>query len=151
MDYEIVEIKEKIVGGITATTNNKDENMTQIIGGLWRNFFEPAIYASIPNKKNNYIIGLYSNYENGVNGSYDATVCCEISMCDNLPDGVNVKKIPSGKYAKFVVRGHMQKAVSEFWKKLWSMDLDRKFSGDFEEYQNGDIENCEIHVYIALN
>ena len=151
MDYEIVKVKEKMVAGITATTSNKDENMTQIIGGLWQSFFDPNIYTSISNKKNNYIIGLYSNYENGVNGSYDATVCCEVSTCDNLPHGVNVKTIPSGKYAKFVVHGHMQKAVSEFWEKLWSMDLDRKFSSDFEEYQNSDMENCDIHVYIALN
>lgn len=45
----------------------------------------------------------------------------------------------------------MQKAVGDFWIKLWSMDLDRKYSCDFEEYQSGDAsKNPEIHVLIAL-
>ncbi|MDD6771388.1 GyrI-like domain-containing protein, partial [Inconstantimicrobium porci] len=55
-----------------------------------------------------------------------------------------------GKYAKFVVRGHMQKAVQQFWQELWKMKLDRKYTADFEEYQDDCIDNAEIHIYIAL-
>ncbi|CEJ73498.1 AraC family transcriptional regulator [[Clostridium] sordellii] len=37
--------------------------------------------------------------------------------------------------------------------KLWKMNLDRKYSCDFEEYQNNDedIQNQEIHIYISIN
>ena len=47
----------------------------------------------------------------------------------------------------------MQRAVGEFWSKLWELSLDRKYSSDFEEYQNNsaDMGNQEIHIYIALN
>ena len=45
----------------------------------------------------------------------------------------------------------MQKAVAEFWQELWKMKLDRSFICDFEEYQNGGIDDCEIHIYIGLN
>ncbi len=94
---------------------------------------------------------MYSNYENDVSGAYDATVCCEVSEYKGLPFGTQVKTMPGGKYAKFVVTGDMPKAVSEFWTKLWSMDLDRKYDCDFEEYQSGgNMENCEIHIYIFL-
>lgn len=64
-----------------------------------------------------------------------------------------VKKIPQGNYAKFIIKGHMQRAVGEFWSNLWGLSLDRKYSSDFEEYQNnsGDMENQEIHIFIALN
>ncbi|MCY6959916.1 GyrI-like domain-containing protein [Clostridium brassicae] len=152
MNYEIVELNEKTVVGITTRTSNTDRNMTKLIGGLWYKFFNNGIYESISNKKNNCSIGLYSNYENNENGLYDVTVCCEVSTCENLPVDVQVKKIPAGKYAKFVVNGHVQTAVSEFWTKLWSMDLNRKYSCDFEEYQSdGDMENCEIHMYISIN
>lgn len=41
-------------------------------------------------------------------------------------------------------------AVSEFWQKLWNLNLDRSFICDFEEYQNADLENAEIHIYIGL-
>ena len=152
MNYETVEINEKTVAGLTIRTSNNDKNMTQAIGGLWQHFFADGIYQSILNKKNGCSIGLYSNYENNVSGPYDVTVCCEISKCEKPPIGVLVKTIPAGKYLKFVVNGHMQTAVTEFWTKLWSMDLNRKYSCDFEEYQSGgDMENCEIHMYISIN
>ena len=58
--------------------------------------------------------------------------------------------LPAGKYAKFIVRGNMVTAVGEFWQKLWEMKLDRTYVFDFEEYQNADPENCEIHIYIGI-
>ncbi|WP_445491321.1 hypothetical protein [Niallia sp. 03133] len=46
----------------------------------------------------------------------------------------------------------MQQAVGAFWQKLWKMDLNRKYSNDFEEYQScSDGENAEIHIYPTLN
>lgn len=152
MNYEVVELKEKTVVGLTVRTSNKEENMKQAIGGLWQRFFTEGVYQSIPNKKDSLSIGLYSNYENNVAGAYDVTVCCEVSKCEKLPKEVVTRVIPAGKYAKFIVTGHMQTAVAEFWADLWSMDLNRKYSSDFEEYQSGgDIENCEIHMYISMN
>ena len=77
-------------------------------------------------------------------------VASEIANNNTLPDGVVKRVIPAGNYAKFVVKGHMQKAVAEFWQKLWMMDLPRAFTYDFEEYQNSDMEHAEIHIYISL-
>jgi predicted transcriptional regulator YdeE len=152
MNYEVVELKEKTVVGLTERTSNNDENMTETIGALWQRFFTDGTFQSIINKKNSCSIGLYSNYENGVRGAYDATVCCQVNKVKDLPTGVQVKIIPSGRYAKFVVKGHIQTVVAEFWTQLWSMDLDRKYSCDFEEYQSGgDMENAEIYIYISLN
>jgi predicted transcriptional regulator YdeE len=152
MNYEIVQIKEKTVVGLRTRTSNSDPNMAGLIGELWQRFFSNGIYQSISDKQNDKSIGLYTNYESDVNGLYDVMVCCEVQNTAKLPAGVEVQTIPEGKYAKFVVHGDMQKAVAEFWMKLWSIDLDRKFSCDFEEYQSGcDMNNEEIHIYIALN
>lgn len=62
------------------------------------------------------------------------------------------KIIPKGKYAKFVIIGDVQKSVGEAWQKIWQMDLKRKYTGDFEEYQNNseDMQQQEIHIYIAI-
>lgn len=110
------------------------------------------MYEGILNKQNDKSIGLYTNYESDANGAYDMMVCCEVVDTSGLPAGVNAQKIPAGKYAKFVVHGDVQQAVMEFWTKLWSMDLDRKYSCDFEEYQNScGGNNAEIHIYISLN
>lgn len=151
MNYEIVELEEKKVKGIRVRTSNSDPNMSSSIGTTWQRFFAEGIYQSIQYKKNDKSIGLYTNYENGIDGAYDVMVCCEVDDATSLPENVESEIIPSGKYAKFIVCGHVQKAVAEFWMRLWSIKLDRKYSCDFEEYQgDGDMENGEIHIYISI-
>lgn len=31
------------------------------------------------------------------------------------------------------------------------MNLDRNYKCDFEEYQDGNVDNAEIHIYISIN
>lgn len=151
MKYDLVQLEQKEVAGIKIRTSNSDPNMSSSIGLTWQRFYEEGIYQSIPNKKNVKSIGLYTNYENGVSGEYDVIVCCEVDDILNMPESLYTTLIPSGKYAKFIVHGNMQKAVADFWTEFWSMELDRKFGCDFEEYQNNDMENGEIFIYISLN
>jgi len=151
MEYEIVQLEEKKVAGLRIRTSNNDPSMKNSIGKVWQSFFADGIYDSIPGKKNDKSIGLYTNYENGTDGEYDVIVCCEVEDTESLQENVQSQIISSGKYAKIIVYGHAQKAVEEFWMKIWSMDLDRKYSCDFEEYQGCDMENAEIHIYISLN
>lgn len=150
MNYEIVNLPEKRVVGVTARTKNSDPDMPVIIGGLWNHFYQDGIYSKITHKTSDKSLGIYSDYENDFLGEYDITVGYEVSNDSSvLPDTI-LKIIPSGRYAKFVVKGHMQKAVADFWSKLWEMNLDRSYQCDFEEYQNSDMENAEIHIYISL-
>lgn len=152
MDYEVVYLEEKQVAGLQSRTSNMDPHMTEIIGRLWQGFFEKGIYEAIPHKKNDKSIGLYTNYEGDASGLYDMVVCCEVEDILEIPNDMYTQTIPAGKYAKFVVKGDVQKAVGEFWMALWSMDLDRKYSCDFEEYQSDEgMNHSEIHIYIALN
>jgi predicted transcriptional regulator YdeE len=152
MNYEVVYLKEKTVAGIIIRTSNIDPNMKKSIGETWQRFFVGGVYQSISSKENDNSIGLYTNYENKVNGAYDVMVCCEISKEEKLPTEINVKIIPEGKYAKFVTKGHIEKAVAECWAKIWATDLDRKYSFDFEEYVSGsEMDNAEINIYISIN
>lgn len=149
MEYEIINLQEKTAIGISAKTNNSSPDMCKLIGGLWKSFFEDGIFFDIKNKVNEKSLGLYYDYENQENGDYTAAVACEVSEANNC-DNLTVIKIPSGKYAKFIVRGNMVTAVADFWKDLWQMNLPRAFTCDFEEYQNNNIDNAEIHIYISL-
>lgn len=150
MDYEIVALEEKTVAGLVARTNNSAPDMGAVIGGLWSRFYQEGIYATIPKKVNDKALGIYTDYAKDEREDYSVLVACEVEAADNLPNDVQARKIPAGKYAKFVVKGNMQKAVADFWQKLWSLDLPRAFTFDFEEYQNDDMEHAEIHIYIAL-
>jgi predicted transcriptional regulator YdeE len=152
MNYEIVQLDEKTVARLLIRTNNNDPGMSKAIGDLWHAFFADGVYQSISDKRNSNTIGLYSNYESNAKGAYDVMACCEIVSEKEVPDGVVLQVIPAGKYAKFIVRGDAKQAVADFWHKLWNMELDRKCSSDFEEYQStGNINDCEVHIYISLN
>lgn len=145
MNYEIVNLSEKIVVGVSAVTGSSDPNMGYIIGGLWEKLYQGGINETIKNKVNEYAIGLYSDYDAD---QYCVTAGNQVSKAEN--PGLTVKIIPAGRYAKFTVHGHMEKAVAEAWGRIWQLELDRSFTGDFEEYLNCDYENCDIDIYVAL-
>ncbi|MBP1560798.1 MAG: effector binding domain-containing protein [Oscillospiraceae bacterium] len=149
MNYEIVNLSEKTVAGYCARTNNTSPDMGQVIGGLWQKFYSDEGYLKIPNKISGKALGIYTDYAGTEKDDYTVVVAYEVSG-EDVPDGFEVRKIPAGKYAKFVVRGNMTTAVQQFWQELWQMDLDRSFVCDFEEYQNSDCENAEIHIYIGV-
>ncbi len=145
MNYEIVNLNEKIIVGVSGITGNSDPEMSKIIGGLWEKLYQGGINPIIKNKVNEYAIGLYSDYSDD---KYCVTAGNEVSKAENAD--LTKKTIPAGKYAKFSVHGHMEKAVADAWREIWQMDLDRSFKCDFEEYLNCDFENCDIDIYIAL-
>lgn len=145
MNYEIVNLKEKIIVGVSTATSNEDPQMGEKIGKLWMELYQGGVNERIKNKANEYAIGLYSDYsENG----YVVTAGNEVTSPEN--DDLSIKIIPAGRYAKFSIHGHMEQAVAQAWGEIWSMGLDRSFTGDFEEYLNSDFENAEIDIYIAL-
>lgn len=47
MNYEIVELEEKIVAGIRIKTTNKDGKSMQDIGRTWQKLFADGIYENI--------------------------------------------------------------------------------------------------------
>ncbi len=152
MKYEIVELEEKIVEGIEVKTTNENGKSIQDIANMWQTFFMQGIYDKIENKVNGKTIGLYTDYEKDYTKPYNFVACTEVS--ENSKDVENrvVKVIPKGKYAKFVIHGDVQNAVGQAWQEIWKMDLNRKYTCDFEEYQNNsnDMQNQEIHIYIAV-
>ncbi|WP_194191570.1 GyrI-like domain-containing protein [Clostridium chrysemydis] len=145
MKYEIVNLKGKTLVGVSAVTSNDDPNMGKIIGGLWEKLYQGGINETIKNKANEYAIGLYSDYEDN---KYLVTAGNEVCKAEN--EGLTIKKIPAGKYAKFSIEGHMEKVVAEAWNEIWQMDLDRSYEADFEEYLNSDFNNAKIDIYISL-
>ena len=150
MNYEIVILKEKTVVGISARTNNFAPDMGEIIGGLWNRFYNEGIYNSIPDKTNNKALGIYTDYDDDKKDNYTVLVACEVNSNPENNDSFFVSKIPEGRYAKFIVKGNMYTAVENAWQKIWQMNLPRTFVCDFEEYQNCDMNNAEIHIYIGI-
>ncbi|MCW0685565.1 GyrI-like domain-containing protein [Clostridioides difficile] len=155
MNYEIVEINEKIVIGISKETTNKDGQAVNDIGELWKKFMGKGIYNAIKGKKNDKTIGLYTDYHVAcceVNSNSDKEKNLEeLNTNNTVGESIISKVIPAGKYAKFVIVGG-QKEVGDFWFEFWQMDFDRTYISDFEEYQCNtfDTKKQEIHIYIGI-
>jgi predicted transcriptional regulator YdeE len=145
MNYEIVNIKEKTIVGISTKTGNSDPEMSVKISKLWSDLYQGGVSAKIRNRVNEYAIGLYSDY---TENEYSVTAGNEVSKSENSE--LITRIIPAGRYAKFSVHGSMEKAVADAWSEIWKMELDRSYTGDFEEYLNSDFENADINIYIAL-
>lgn len=145
MNYEVVNLEEKIIVGLQTRTGINDPECQAKIGGLWNSFFQNNIGQSTKNKKSELAYGIYSNYSDT---DYDVNVGIEVSKADN-PELVT-KVIPAGKYAKFSIHGHIVHDVSKAWDTIWKMNLDRSFVSDFEEYLNSDMENADINIYVSL-
>lgn len=148
MEYEIVTLNERIAAGISARTNNGHPDMPAVIGGLWKTFYD-SVYDAIPCKAHKKALGIYTEYAGNEKSDYTAMVACETTEEPKEGDYA-VCRIPAGRYARFVVRGHMVQAVAAAWQEIWQMDLPRSFQCDFEEYQNDCMDNGEIHIYVGL-
>jgi predicted transcriptional regulator YdeE len=150
MEYEIIDLEEKTVTGVTARTNNTAPDMTAVIGGLWEQFFTPGVYSTITGRKSPFTLGIYTDYAGTEKDDYTAIVGCEVKEDAAAAAPLILRKLPAGKYARFSVKGNVHTAVAEFWQKLWAMNLPRAFTCDFEEYRNDDMEHSEIYIYISL-
>jgi len=148
MNYEIVNLEEKIVVGISAQLSNNDPEMGEIIGGLWQKLYMGGVYPTIKNKVNERAIGLYYDYSGYDFQSYTTLVGNEVSKSENSE--LTTRVIQAGKYAKFSLHGNVQTVLENYWAEIWQIPLDRAFTGDFEEYLNSDMENADIDIYIAL-
>lgn len=152
MKYEIVELEEKVVAGIKIKTTNKDGKAVQDIGITWQKLFSDGIYEKMPNKVNGKTIGLYTEYEGDYTKPYTFIAGAEVSKEVKNNEELESIIIPKGKYAKFIITGDVQNSVGQAWQEIWDMALKRKYTCDFEEYQNNseDMQKQEIHIYIAL-
>lgn len=149
MDYEVVELQEKKLAVLSPVRlSNLDLKVSQKIEFAWHNFSEK--HMEVENKVTGKPICAYSNYASEEKGEYNVEIGYEIKDGSSLKSGWIEKTIPAGKYAKFLVKGNMVKEVANFWRNVWKMDLPRKFECDFEECQNMDMLNGEVHIYVSI-
>lgn len=149
MNYEIVKLEERTFLGFADVTNNTASDMGAKIGALWQKLYSGAA-QTMKNRVNEKAIGLYCDYK--ANGDYTVLAGCEVSSVENTEaQGLTVKTVPAGNYAKFVVKGDMVEAVAKAWGDIWATPLERTFTGDFEEYQEDTAGgNGTIFIYIAV-
>ncbi|MFD3445970.1 GyrI-like domain-containing protein [Microbacteriaceae bacterium 4G12] len=158
MNYRLVTKDEiKLIGIATRTTNEQEINGGKI-PELWQRYFQEQIAEKTPNKiKNGNMLGLYTDYENGVSGLYTMLIGSEVSTFDEIPEGMAAQTIPAAKYIVFTTKkGLISEVVVQAWAYIWEWfqhsNYERTFTGDFEWYDERSIDpnQAEVDIYIAV-
>ena len=138
--------------GIPLRTSNADPNVMQDIGMHWQRFYTEKIMEKIPGKIDNDVLAVYTEYEGDFKKPYTLILGCRVSGVGNVPEGLFAKTIPESKYAVFTAKGKMPDCIMECWKEIWSSDIERAYTNDFEVYGNKshNPENAEIEIYISV-
>lgn len=150
---EKVKINPFKVIGISIKTTNKNQQALQEIGELWGQFMEEQIMNHIPNKVNQIIYSLYTDYEGDHTKPYTAILGCEVENLNMIPKGMVGKSFEGGSYIKMTAAGDLTKGlIAKEWSKIWQMDLDRVYTVDYEIYdqRSQNINNAEVDILIGI-
>jgi len=124
----------KIIG-IKIRTTNKDMQAAKDIPALWQKFMSENISEKIPNKIDQSIMAIYTNYEGDHTQPYDTIIGCKVSNLNDIPKGMISQEFNTGKYSKFTSKGNLEKgAVYNTWVG--------------EKAQNP--ENGEVEIFVAV-
>ena len=139
--------------GLAIRTTNENGQAAQEIADLWGRFMGENILEKIPNKVDNTIYSLYTEYDSDHTKPYTTILGCKVENLDNVPEGMKGKSFTGGDYIKMTAKGDlMQGLVANQWYKIWEMDIDRAYSADFEVFgekaQNP--SDAEVDFLIAV-
>ena len=140
--------------GISVRTTNENGQAGADIPALWNRFMSEGLLGKIPNKIDDTIYCMYTDYEKDHTKPYTTILGCKVDRIDFVPDGMVAKTVDEANYTKYLAMGNiLQGMVFNEWTKIWNSDLPRTFTADFEVYgekaQNP--ENAEVEIFIAVN
>lgn len=153
MDNQTVQ-KFYVIGIATRTTNENGQSAKDI-EALWGKFWAEEIQKQIPDKINDEIYAVYTDYETDFTGPYTTIVGLSVSSLENIPEGFVGITIETAAYQKFISKGKMPEAVFNTWLEIWSnkdLGSSRAYKADFtihgKKYYDGD--NAEVETFISV-
>jgi len=159
MNPKVVERGAFTVIGIAARTSNARELTPKgIIGKQWGRLMQEGLLAKIPNKADQDIVAVYTDYASDHHGEYTYILGARVNSDTDVPAGMLAKKLPAGKFAVFTSeKGAAAKVVAEAWTKINSLPhsavgADRVYRADYEIYDEraADPQNLQVDVYVGI-
>ena len=144
--------------GISVRTNNTAE-----IGGngeipkLWQRLFMEGILGAIPDRADDAITVVYTNYAGNQDGDYTYILGSKVKTGTKAPDGMMAVTVPAGKYVEFVTdKGPGAEIVPKAWGDIYGYfqapaSPKRTFKIDFERYADmSDPNAMQGHIFIGV-
>jgi predicted transcriptional regulator YdeE len=156
----IVHGDEFTIIGIEAKTSGEAEmSGDSAIGPLWQRFYQEHVLDKIPNKSDQNIYALYTNYARDRMGNYTVIIGAKVKDKSQVPDGMAAKTIPAGQYAIFTSeKGPGESVIPDAWSKIWALEDkgtlggDRAYKVDYEVYdsRNTDPKQAQAEIFVGL-
>lgn len=142
----------KVIGISVRTTNNNNQ-AAKDIANLWSKFMHDRYLEAIPNKIDNTVYSIYTDYESDHTKPYTTILGCSVENLNDIPNGMIGRSFNGGDYVKLSAKGDLMKGlIMNKWKEIWKMDLNRAFTADYEVFgekaQNP--TDAEIDFLIAV-
>jgi predicted transcriptional regulator YdeE len=138
--------------GIAVRTTNENNQSGKDIPALWDKFMAEGILEKIPNKIDNTLYCIYTDYESDYTKPYTTILGCKVVNVETIPNGMVAKIFTGGDYIKYSVKGNlMQGVVFNEWTKIWNSGIKRLYTADFEVYSEKaqNPANAEVDIFIA--
>ena len=122
-------------------------------GNLWQEFENGKYKNKIPGKPADKVLAVYYQYESDHNGPFSYFIGCPVPGGIEIPQGMERLVIPAGAYQKMVAKGKMPDCIVNAWKEIWSGDMGRAYTYDFEVYDERSLDwnNAEVDIFISVN
>lgn len=139
--------------GLSVRTSNQNNQAAQDIPALWEQFIKENVMLNIPNKIEDNIYCIYTNYEGDHTLPYDTVLGCKVSSLDHIPEGMIGQAFEGGNSVQFTAQGNLDEGlVYQTWLEIWETDINRTFTADFEVYgpKAQDRSNAIVDIFIAV-
>lgn len=139
--------------GIEIRTTNEDNQAAIDIPKLWDRFLSEEIAARIPNKTDDAVYCIYTDYEKDYTKPYTTILGCKVDHLDKIPAGLTGWHVEGGHYKTFTAKGKITAGiVFQEWTKIWNSGMDRVYTADFEIYDERaqDPDHAEVDIFIAV-
>jgi len=145
-----------VIGIAARTTNAREMTADGIIGKQWGRLMQEDLFGKIPNKADQNVVAVYTDYASDHNGEYTYVLGARVQSDTDAPEGMVVKKIPAGRFAVFTSeKGPGPKVVPETWMKINALPasaMERGYRADYEIYDERarDPQNLVVDVYVGV-
>ena len=144
--------------GIEVRTNNAQEATSGgAIPQQWQRLFMEGILDRIPDRLDQSVVAVYTNYASDWNGDYTYILGARVKPGTKAPAGMVSVNVPAGKYVEFTsARGPAPQVVPNLWKEIWTYfhepgKPERAYQADFEAYDDmSDPNNVQMRIYIGV-
>ena len=147
-------IESFFIKGIAVRTTNENGRAAIDIPQLWNRFIQNNVLAQLTGKTSNDIYCVYTNYEKDFTQPYTTIIGCRVNEAAAQQQGFVSVTIDAGSYAVFTAKGNLQQgAVYNKWLEIWEAPLIRRYTTDFEVYDQKatDFSNAEVDIFVATH